>query len=443
MERDDTAPRHGVLEPAPRRLGERAGRELRVEVRDPRPVAEQLLASDVDRAGGHPADCAVPLVQRGSGATERSAGEASPFGALGAAIRQAERQASDVARDWTSGRPFQQPVAGNAFEVRQSARLAACARKASARARPGDTAHPSHPRYPAAMPPIQVSREVARQFLLGRQGLWPGRRWRGLAGTDKAMRAMGNLQLDPLRVVARAQDLALASRVLDYRENDWAILTYERRRFFEWGGWLAVRPIEELPYYRVLMRRSKDDWWASWLQGEHAAAVEEMRRLLPKRGEVANRHFAMGERARVDSYRGRKDSSVALHYLWRVGEAMVTRRTPTFERVYAPAKAVAPAPLPARGERRGRGRLPAQEDGPILGLLEVQPAESIAPARGRPRRNRGLAGREIDEGGCRGRIEGLRGRYVALAPRPRRWKRWRAAGCPGRGSRSRPRPPRR
>ena len=94
---------------------------------------------------------------------------------------------------------------------------------------------------------MRVSREVARRFLLGRQGLWPGRRWRGLAGTDRAMRAMGDLQLDPLRVVARAQDLALASRVLDYREADWARLTYERRRFFEWGGWLAVRPIEELP----------------------------------------------------------------------------------------------------------------------------------------------------------------------------------------------------
>jgi len=103
---------------------------------------------------------------------------------------------------------------------------------------------------------VRVSREVARRFLLGRQGLWPGRRWRGLDGTNRAMRAMGDLQLDPLRVVARAQDLALASRVLDYREDDWARLTHERRKFFEWGGWLAVRPMEELPHYRVLMRRS-------------------------------------------------------------------------------------------------------------------------------------------------------------------------------------------
>ena len=50
----------------------------------------------------------------------------------------------------------------------------------------------------------------------------------------------------------------------------------------------------------------------------------------------------MSDRTRVDHYRGRKDSAVALHYLWRVGEAMVTRRD-RFERVYALTEAVAPA----------------------------------------------------------------------------------------------------
>jgi len=156
------------------------------------------------------------------------------------------------------------------------------------------------------------------------------------------MRTMGNLQLDPLAVVARAQDLALASRVVDYRIDDWAILTHERRRFFEWGGWLAVRPMEELPYYRVLMTRSVDHEWLSWINADHGATVEEMRRELRRRRQVGNRDFAMGDRTRVDSYRGRKDSSIALHYLWRIGEAMVARRTPTFERLYARTDAVAP-----------------------------------------------------------------------------------------------------
>ncbi len=158
------------------------------------------------------------------------------------------------------------------------------------------------------------------------------------------MRAMVHLQLDPLRVVARAQDLALHSRVLDYREDDWTVVTHQRRRAFEYGGWLAVRPIAVLPHYRVVMRRSIEyhPWCRAALE-EHGPAISEMRRVLAERAEVANRDFAIHERKRVDSYRGRKDSSVALHYLWRVGEAMVARRTPTFERVYARPELVTPA----------------------------------------------------------------------------------------------------
>ena len=191
---------------------------------------------------------------------------------------------------------------------------------------------------------MQVTREVARRYLLGRQGLWPGRRWQAPRDTEKAMRTMENVQLDPLAIVARAQDLALASRVIGYRPDDWMTLTYERRRFFEWGGWLALRPMDELPYFRVLMRRSRDDWWLEWAAAGHGPVIEEMRSILRERGEVTNRDFAIADRARVDSYRGRKDSSVALHYLWRAGEAMVTRRE-RFERVYAPPEAVAPTGL--------------------------------------------------------------------------------------------------
>jgi uncharacterized protein YcaQ len=126
---------------------------------------------------------------------------------------------------------------------------------------------------------MRISKDVARLFLLGRQGLWPGRRWKGLPGTERAMRAMENLQLDPLQVIARAQDLALASRILDYRQDDWARLTYEKRRFFEWGGWLAVRPIDELPYYRVVMRRSRDLGRIKAMGDAHGPAIEEMRDL--------------------------------------------------------------------------------------------------------------------------------------------------------------------
>ena len=148
--------------------------------------------------------------------------------------------------------------------------------------------------------PIEIPIEVARRFVLGKQGLWPGRRWRGLDGTEQAMRAIEHLQLDPLVIVARAHDLILQSRVIDYRQDDWAVLTYDQRKFFDWGGWLAVRPMDELPYWRVIMRRELDQ--PNWIEfmAEHAEAIAEMRQVLAERGTVSNRDFTTGSRKRVD-----------------------------------------------------------------------------------------------------------------------------------------------
>ena len=130
---------------------------------------------------------------------------------------------------------------------------------------------------------LEISAVTARRYVMGRGGLWPGRRWRGLEGSGDAMRAMEDLQLDPLVVIARAQDLALHSRVADYTLEDWAVLTYERREFFDWGGWLAVRPMAELPLFRVVMARERThDHWRE-VAREHAAAIEEMRAILRQR----------------------------------------------------------------------------------------------------------------------------------------------------------------
>jgi uncharacterized protein YcaQ len=206
---------------------------------------------------------------------------------------------------------------------------------------------------------------------MGKAGLWPGRRWRGLDGAEQAMRAIEHLQLDPLVIVARAHDLTLQSRVIDYRPGDWATLTYEQRKFFEWGGWLAVRPMDELPYWRVVMRRELDQPRLIDVGREHAAAIAEMRDVLTKRVTVSNRDFAMATRTRIDHYRGRKDSALALHYLWRIGDVMVTRRE-GFERVYALTDAVAPAELVREHD-------PVEADDFLM--MKAVAAEGLTPIR--------------------------------------------------------------
>jgi uncharacterized protein YcaQ len=222
---------------------------------------------------------------------------------------------------------------------------------------------------------VNINLETARRFILGKQGLWPGRRWQGVAGTEQAMREMEYLQLDPLQIIARSHDIQLHSRVLDYTPGVWEEVTYQQRKFFDWGGWLAVRPMVELPHWRVVMRREHDgesdtDTRIRQMGREHAEAVAEMRAILQERGTVSNREFAAGARKRTESYRGRKDSSLALYYLWRIGEVMTHHRE-KFERVYALAEKVAPADLIRESEDGEVDRFLIKKDVSFMGLTRL------------------------------------------------------------------------
>jgi uncharacterized protein YcaQ len=218
---------------------------------------------------------------------------------------------------------------------------------------------------------LTIDLETARRFILGKQGLWPGRRWRGGKGTEQAIRAMEYLQLDPLQIIARSQDLALHSRVLDYSPGLWEKPTYEQRKFFDWGGWLAVRPMSELPHWRVAMRRERDYNPRILNMGsEHNDAIVEMRSLLREQDTLSNRDFEMAARTRTQSYRGRKDSALALYYLWRIGEVMTYNRR-NFERVYALAERVAPASLLIESDEKEADRFLIKKEVSFSGLARL------------------------------------------------------------------------
>jgi uncharacterized protein len=219
---------------------------------------------------------------------------------------------------------------------------------------------------------LTINIDIARRFVLGKQGLWPGRRWRGIKGTEQAMRAMEYLQLDPLQIIARSQDIKLYSRVLDYTPVMWEDAAYQQRKFFDWGGWLAVRPMDELPHWRVVMRRERDSNSRIRSMGhDHADAIVEMRAILHERGTVSNRDFAMATRTRTQSYRGRKDSALALYYLWRTGEVMTHHRE-RFERVYALTETVAPAHLLRESDEAEADRFLIKKDISFSGLSQVK-----------------------------------------------------------------------
>ncbi|HJQ13951.1 MAG TPA: crosslink repair DNA glycosylase YcaQ family protein, partial [Anaerolineales bacterium] len=186
------------------------------------------------------------------------------------------------------------------------------------------------------------------------------------------MRAIEYLQLDPLQIIARSHDIQLHSRVLDYTPGMWEEVTYQKRKFFDWGGWLAVRPMDELPHWRVVMRRERDQATRVHSMGrEHAEAVDEMLQVLKERGTVSNRDFQMATRTRTESYRGRKDSALALYYLWRVGDVMTHHRE-RFERVYALTETVAPENLNYESSEEEADRLLFKKEVSFAGLARLK-----------------------------------------------------------------------
>lgn len=117
---------------------------------------------------------------------------------------------------------------------------------------------------------------------------------------------------------------------------------------------------------------------------EHAQAIIEVRALLKERGTISNRDFEKADRKQIQSYRGRKDSALALYYLWRVGDVMTHHRE-RFERVYALTENVAPEVLIQRKDPGGNRPFSRQERN-RLWRHHTYSAHGILYGRGEPDR---------------------------------------------------------
>lgn len=191
------------------------------------------------------------------------------------------------------------------------------------------------------MNPITISKITARRFVMGKQGLWPGRRFSWREGVAAALRQMDALQLDPLNVIARSQDIALHGRVLDYRPEHLYQVAYEERGFFDYGGSLYLYPMSELPYWRLHMQRAREWRRLKAFREEHTETLKQVKDALRFNGPMGNRDFK-GNKRIANNYRGRKDTAVALYSLWITGEVMIHHRD-GFHRVYDLIERVAPA----------------------------------------------------------------------------------------------------
>jgi uncharacterized protein len=193
------------------------------------------------------------------------------------------------------------------------------------------------------MPP--ETNETARRFVLGRQGLWPGRRWKGRRGVDQAVRSIGSVQFDPLDVVGHNHDLALWGRIVGYQVKDLEDALYRKRTLFESGGNVQIRPIEELPYLRLAMQRKvEEDRWRGFARS-HATLLARVTRELEARGPLGARDFEGPNEVRIRNYRAGKETGLALYYLWLKGDLMIASRR-RGEKVFDFTSRLIPHPMP-------------------------------------------------------------------------------------------------
>jgi hypothetical protein len=185
---------------------------------------------------------------------------------------------------------------------------------------------------------LEISTQTWRRYILGAQGLWPGRRWHGKDGVLEAISSIEAVQIDPVNIVAPSHDIVLWGRVESYQPPHLDSLLYIERKLFDYGGNVNIFPIEERPYWRhVMQRRQAEKRWAEFAQANQEL-IEYVRIEVAEHGPLKKRDLAGNK---VANYRAGKDSGVALYYLWLTGELMSHSREGR-ERVYDLADRVAP-----------------------------------------------------------------------------------------------------
>lgn len=187
-----------------------------------------------------------------------------------------------------------------------------------------------------ATPALTISHVTQRRFLLGKQGLYPGRRWRGAEGVVAALRAGAVVQVDPLNVVARSHDIVLYGCVLDYQPQMLQTLLYDQRLLFDYGGTVMIHPMEEMPCWRVVMANKRQEPRRVRFASEYgdliARALDAVREQGPLRaGDLEE--WATRSAKSPGTFRSGKLANQALYYLWLIGEIMTHHRN-GLERVY-------------------------------------------------------------------------------------------------------------
>jgi len=220
------------------------------------------------------------------------------------------------------------------------------------------------------MPSIDLSRDVARRFLVLRHLLAPPRALP--AEPESVLRVMdrvGSLQFDPLEIAGRNHDLVLLSRIAGYRREWTDRWLYQDRVLYEtYNKMLSIVPTSELPWYRLTWDRNHAEHTGGTFD-EHAPLVEELLGRIRDGGPLLPRD--VGPRAAIEWYwRPTNQVRAILEALSEAGILGISRRERNL-RVYDLVERLFPAELLAQRvpewEQRRHRLLSRYRAGGLLG----------------------------------------------------------------------------
>ena len=169
--------------------------------------------------------------------------------------------------------------------------------------------------------PREISKDVARRFLILRQSFLQGKR--GKNGTLEAIKRLECVQKDPIKVVHRNHHLVLHSRVVDYKPAYLEELLYKDRRLFEyWCNEKSIIPIEDFPYFRYRMQNPSQFHSPFYerikaRRKELKDAISHVLSEIRKHGPLSAREFK--QKGKI---KGRVATRV-LNLLWDCGNLMI------------------------------------------------------------------------------------------------------------------------
>ncbi|MCE7746169.1 MAG: winged helix-turn-helix domain-containing protein [Candidatus Heimdallarchaeota archaeon] len=188
---------------------------------------------------------------------------------------------------------------------------------------------------------IEISREQAQQFILQIQGLTTDNSSLTLLDIIKRIH---NLQIDTISVVARAQDLTIFNRKLDYQEGQiWKLL--EEKKLFEfWSHGICLIHYDEFPFYAWKMEYKKENpsnWWRKWLP-KNKDITNSVYKHVKKNGPTRSADFKREEIRKSEGWWDWKKEKLALEVLFDQGKLLIAYRK-NFQKYYDLSERVLPS----------------------------------------------------------------------------------------------------